>query len=136
MSLVIDSSITVAWYFPDESNEATDGVMSTVANSGAVVPAHWRAEIANAFLMAVRRKRIDAAYRSQCLVELTQFKIAPDLDSGAQMWSATVQLAELYNLTAYDAAYLELAQRRRLPLATLDAALARAAKAAGVETLG
>ena len=58
-----------------------------------------------------------------------------DADADGRIWSTTVDLADLYNLTVYDAAYLELAQRRRLPLATLDAALARAAKAAGVETL-
>lgn len=136
MSLVIDSSMTVAWYFPDESSEETDAIMTDVAKRSAAVPPHWRTEVANAFLMAVRRKRIDADYRGRCLAELALLPIRPDRESDVQAWSATLALAELYNLTVYDAAYLKLAQRRRLPLATLDAALARAAKASGVETLG
>lgn len=135
MSLVIDSSLTLAWYFPDEGTEATDSLLRRVAQSGAVAPVHWPAEVANGFQMAVRRKRIDAAYRDTSLAELGHFGIAIDSDTNAHIWGATVQLADRYQLTVYDAAYLELAQRRRLPLATLDGALVAAAKAAGVEVL-
>ncbi|MBG0810070.1 type II toxin-antitoxin system VapC family toxin [Methylosinus sp. H3A] len=136
MTVVVDASITVAWFFPDECNDAIDEVMSRLAAEGGTVPPHWPAEVANAFLMAVRRKRIDPAYRGECLEKLATFDIAPDDDSNGWMWSATLRLADIHRLTIYDAAYLELAQRRRMPLATLDAALARAARASGVDVLG
>jgi predicted nucleic acid-binding protein len=136
MTLVVDSSMAVAWFFPDEANDAIDAVMSRLSVEGGAVPPHWPVEVANAFLMGVRRKRIDLAYRDDCLTKLATFDIAPDDESNPLMWSASMRLADLYGLTVYDAAYLELAQRRRLPLATLDAALARAAQAAGVEVLG
>lgn len=135
MSMVIDSSLTLAWYFPDEGNEATDELLERVSRSGAVVPGHWLLEVANAFQSAIRRKQVDAAYRDSSLAELSYFDIATDLDTNAHILGATVQLADLHELTIYDAAYLELAQRRRLPLATLDTALANAARAAGVRAM-
>lgn len=135
MTVVVDASITVAWFFPDETDDAIDEVMSRLATGGGTVPPHWPAEVANAFLMAVRRKRIDLSYRGECLEKLATFDIALDGGSNGLMWSATLRLADLHGLTVYDAAYLELAQRRRLPLATLDTALARAARAAGVDVL-
>lgn len=135
MSLIIDSSVTLAWYFPDEGSEKTDAVLRQVSESGAVVPLHWRAEVANAFQTAVRRKRIDAGYRNTSLSELAYFDIVTDPDTNTHIWEATVHLADLYGLTIYDAAYLELAQRRRLPLASLDVALVTAARKAGVIAL-
>ena len=132
---MIDSSLTPAWYFPDEGTEATDTLLRRVAQFGAVAPVHWPVEVANGFQMAVRRKRIDTAYRDTALAERAHFAIAIGGDTNAHIWGAAVQLADRYQLTVYDAAYLELAQRRRLPLATLDGALAAAAKAAGVEAL-
>jgi predicted nucleic acid-binding protein len=136
VSLVIDSSLTLAWYFPDEGNDETDELLRRVGREGAVVPGHWRAEVANGFQSAVRRQRIDAAYRDSSLVKLAQLPITVDPETNAHAWGATVRLADLHRLTIYDAIYLELAQRRRLPLATLDAALAAAASAVAVEVLG
>lgn len=135
MSLVIDASLTLAWYFPDEATTATDEMLREVSQTGAVVPLHWYAEVANAFQMAIRRKRIDTIYRNKSLSELTYFDIVSDPDTNSHIWNATVQLADLYGLTIYDAAYLELAQRRRLPLASLDAELVTGAKSAGVAVL-
>jgi predicted nucleic acid-binding protein len=135
VSVIIDSSLTLSWYFPDEGSEATDALLRQVSQTGAVVPLHWHAEVANGFQTAIRRKRIDASYRNASLAELAYFDIESDPDTNAYMWDVTIQLADLYGLTIYDAAYLELAQRRRMPLATLDAALTTAAKAAGVATL-
>ena len=71
MSLVIDASLTMAWYFDDESTDATDALLDRVTSSGAVVPGLWRLEIANAFETAVRRQRIDAVYRDTSLAELS-----------------------------------------------------------------
>jgi len=136
MSVVLDSSITVAWYFADERTAAADAVLSQVTESGAVVPSLWRLEVANALQMSVRRKRIDAAYRDASLEALRALAITIDDETNAQAWSTTLRLSDSYRLTLYDAAYLELAQRRGLPLATLDQELRTAGGALGVTLLG
>jgi len=136
VSLVVDASLAIAWYFEDESNEATEGVLDRVTESGAVVPGLWRLEVANAFQMAVRRKRIDAAYRDASLGELALMPITVDDETNSYAWTTTLRLAERFSLTLYDAAYLELAQRRSLPLATLDRNLRAAAPALNIQLLG
>jgi predicted nucleic acid-binding protein len=136
MSLVIDASLTVAWYFEDETTPATDAILERVSEAGATVPTLWRLEVVNAFQSAIRRKRITAPYRDQSLAELTQMPITIDADTNVYAWTTTLRLAERFALTIYDSAYLELAQRRSLPLATLDAALREAAAALGVTLLG
>lgn len=103
-----------------------------MAERGAVVPSLWRLEVANGLLGAVRRGRLAVERRDALLEALLEMDIAIDAETDLHAWSGTVRLAEAHGLTAYDAAYLELAQRRRLPLATLDAALAQAAREAGV----
>ena len=133
MTLVLDSSTTLAWQFEDEHSEQTLRVLEHVVDAGAVVPPLWRYEVANGLQMAVRRGRIDAARRHRMLDGLGTLDIVIDDESPAHAWSATLTLSDLYGLTVYDAAYLELAQRLRLPLATLDRALAEAARRAGVE---
>jgi predicted nucleic acid-binding protein len=136
MSLVIDASLTVSWYFEDETTPATEAILDRVSESGATVPTLWRLEVANAFQSAIRRKRITAAYRDQSLAELTQMPITIDGDTNVYAWTTTLRLAERFALTVYDAAYLELVQRRSLPLATLDSELRKAAAALGVSLLG
>ena len=126
----------MAWYFEDESTPATDELLDRVADTGALVPAMWRLEVANAFQTAVRRQRIDAVYRDASLAELALMPITIDADTNTYAWSATLRLAERFSLTVYDAAYLELAQRRSLPLATLDRDLRAAAPALNIELLG
>ena len=132
MSLVLDGSATLAWCFEDEATPAIDAVMERVAHGGATAPALWRVEVANGLQMAVRRKRIDEAYRDEAFVKLGALDVRIDSKGDEHVWSATVQLAASQGLTVYDACYLELAQRRRLPLATLDAELARAARRVGI----
>jgi predicted nucleic acid-binding protein len=136
LSLVIDASLTMAWYFEDESTPATDALLDRVADAGALVPGLWRLEVANAFQTAIRRQRIDAVYRDASLAELGLMPIAIDADTSTYAWSATLRLSERFSLTVYDAAYLELAQRRSLPLATLDRDLRAAAPALNIELLG
>jgi predicted nucleic acid-binding protein len=92
--------------------------------------------VANVLEMSVRRKRHDRIFRDATLADLAQLPIQVDLQTDQQAWSATLRLAERHQLTLYDAAYLELALRRNLPLATLDDDLRRAAKAEKVQTLG
>ena len=132
MIQVLDGSMALAWCFEDEVTPAVDAVMLGAAREGAVVPSLWRFEVANGLQMAVRRKRIDAAYRDRALANLAALDIRIDEAGDGYAWTATVRLAEVHGLSVYDAAYLELAQRTRLPLATLDTALAAAARSAGV----
>jgi predicted nucleic acid-binding protein len=132
VSLVIDSSITLAWFFEDEQTERADVVMRQVAKAGAVVPALWRLEIANALQSALRRKRINAAFRDASIADLRSFPIAVDSETDRHAWGTSLTLAERCRLTLYDAAYLELAQRLRLPLASLDQDLRAASRALGV----
>jgi len=136
MSLVIDASLTVSWYFEDETTPATEAILERVSEAGATVPTLWRLEVVNAFQSAIRRKRITAPYRDQSLAELTQMPITIDSDTNVYAWTTTLRLAERFALTIYDSAYLELAQRRSLPLATLDAELREAAAALGLTLLG
>lgn len=136
MSLVIDSSATLAWVYSEETTEAVSGIFARLTESGAWVPSLWRLEVANVLEMGVRRRRHDAAFRDATLADLTLLPIHIDPETDQQAWSATVRLAELHKLTMYDAAYLELAQRRGLPLATLDTELRNAARGEGVILLG
>ena len=126
----------MAWYFEDESTPATDVLLDRVADAGALVPGLWRLEVANAFQTAIRRQRIDAVYRDASLAELGLMPITIDAETNTYAWSATLRLANRFSLTLYDAAYLELAQRRSMPLATLDRDLRTAAPALNIELLG
>jgi predicted nucleic acid-binding protein len=136
LSVVIDSSVTVAWYFADERTAAVDEVLDLVTESGAIVPSLWRLEIANALQMAVRRGRIDTEFRDQSIADLALLNITTDPETGGFAWTTTLQLADRHRLTVYDAAYLELAQRLNLPLATLDRDLRSAAHGLGIPLLG
>ena len=135
MTLVVDASLTLAWYFEDERSAAGDAGLDRVTEEGAVVPSLWRYEVANGLQMAVRRKRIDAAYRDASLAELRLLPITVDRPGDDLIWTNTVVLAERFRLTVYDAAYLELAHRRALPLATADRPLRAAARTLGLELL-
>lgn len=127
MSLVLDSSVTLAWIYTEETTSEIREVLNQVADYGAWVPALWRLEIANILEMGVRRKRHDAAFRDATLGDLLLLPLYVDTETDQRAWGPILRLAERYRLTLYDAAYLELAQRRSLPLATLDGDLRRAA---------
>ena len=86
--------------------------------------------------MAIRRKRIDAAFRDNALADLGMMAIIADAETDANAWASTLRVADRFGLTVYDAPYLELAQRRKLPLGSLDRALVAAARSSGVQTLG
>lgn len=136
MSLVLDSSATLAWLYRDEVSDGIRGVFDLISTDGAWVPSLWRLEVANGLQIGVRRRRIDVGYRSAALADLSKYDITIDPETDSFAWTTTLQLADRYRLTLYDAAYLELAQRQHLPLATLDQSLRTAATAAGVELLG
>jgi predicted nucleic acid-binding protein len=133
VSLVLDSSITLAFIYVDETTAAIIGVFDTVRDRGAWVPSLWRLEVGNTLELGIRRGRCDAAFRDESLHDLTLLPIRIDSETDRQAWGDTLRLAERHRLTLYDAAYLELALRRGLPLATLDSDLRRATSAEGVE---
>ena len=135
MSLVLDSSATLAFVYAEESTEAVRAIFEAVATGGGWVPALWRLEVANVLEMGVRRGRHDAAFRDATLVDLALLPLQLDTETDQHAWSSTARLATRHRLTLYDAAYLELARRRDLPLATLDQALRSAAFAEGVPLL-
>jgi predicted nucleic acid-binding protein len=136
MSMVLDSSATLAWVYSDEITEPIRHVFNLVGESGAWVPGLWKLEVANVLEMGARRGRHDAAFRDSTLADLALLPISVDTETDRQAWGATLQLSERHRLTLYDAAYLELALRRGLPLASLDAELRRAAQAEGVVVVG
>lgn len=136
MSLVLDSSVTLAWVYSAETTDEVSSVFERVVESGAWVPALWRLEVASVLEMGVRKGRSDSALRDAALADLALLPITVDLGTDRQAWSATAKLAARHRLTLYDAAYLELARRRCLPLATLDSELRVAATAEDVPLLG
>jgi len=98
-------------------------------------PALWRLETASALQNGIKRKRIDAAYRDSAIQKLLRLPIEIDPDTNDYAWTTTLHLADIHQITVYDASYLELALRRGLPLATRDEQLAAAAISAGATLL-
>ena len=136
MSLVLDSSATLAWIFADETTEPIRRVFDAVAQQGAFVPSIWRLELANSLTVAVRRRRIDHVFQRAALADLGELDIIVDALTDARAWNATLDLADRFRLSAYDAAYVELAERRALPLATLDEDMRSAGLKLGLTVLG
>ena len=112
------------------------GLLDRVVETGAFAPSLWPLEALNGLLTAERRKRVDSRDRHRLAGMLRALPVTLDIETADQAWTTTVRLAERHRLSVYDAAYLELAQRRRLPLASLDADLIKAARALGVALLG
>ena len=136
MSLVLDSSATMARAFPEERTSAILEVFKFVADHGAWVPELWRIEVANTLNVGIRRGRISTINRNGIISDLESLPISIDWETRNHTWGRTLELADLYRLTVYDATYLELALRLSLPLATLDENLRRAAQSEGVQLLG
>ncbi len=132
---VIDASVALAWCFEDESSVDADRVLARLEQEEALAPAHWPLEIANALRTAERRGRMEASElpRLRALLAALPVEIAP-----VELMTATggiLEAARTYDLTAYDAAYLDLAAIRGLPLATVDERLCAACARAGVEVV-
>ena len=128
MAYVIDPSVALAWLLPDETNARADAVRVAVENGAdAWIPAHWWLEIGNGLLMAERRGRITAEQVAQALSLVNSLPVEEDAETAAQIPVRTFALARKHGLTIYDAAYLELSQRRGAILATFDDQLLQAA---------
>jgi len=134
---VLDASVAVAWCFEDEATKFTEGVLDLLsAGAEAVVPSIWPLEVSNALLVAERRKRIALAKVTALLVRIAGLPISVMPTDAKRAFEQILPMARQQGLSQYDAAYLELAVREGLALATLDGELQRAAKATGVELLG
>src|SRR4051794_28372588 len=129
---VLDGSVTLVWGFEDESDAYAEAVLNSMPTLRADVPSLWSLEVANVLLVGERRGRLTTADATKFLSLLGTFPIVVDGETTARAWSDTLNLARANGLSAYDAAYLELAMRRGLPLATLDAPLKAAATKVGV----
>lgn len=128
LRLVVDASMTLAWSMPDEDHPLARKAMHYIVTHGAVVPALWLYQIRNGFIVAERRGRISAQETAALLADLQSFEVTHDASPHGH---ALMALARAHRLTVYDAAYLELAIRLGAQLATLDAALSKAAQAEG-----
>src|SRR6266699_281342 len=132
--LVLDASVAVAWCFPEESTPFTEGVLDLLASGvAALTTAIWPFEVANALLIGERRKRLSVAQVTTMLQRISALPITVDASRPATAFGQILSVARQEQLTEYDAAYLELALREGLPLATLDRALRHAASSAGIQ---
>jgi len=132
-AFVIDASAALPWCFADEATEATHALLTRLkAGEEAIVPPHWPFEISNALLMAIRRGRISSEDVRRFLEDLEALPLRIDTAVKNVVRTGILPLAEQYQLTIYDAAYLELAIRESLPLATRDSDLRKASRAAGI----
>jgi len=133
---VADASATLPWCFEEEATPATEALLERLrAGEPGVVPAHWPTEVMNGLVMALRRGRIDLERVARFARDLAALPIRIEPPHGPAVWDAVIRVATKHQLTVYDAAYLELAERTRLPLATLDGDLRTAALAASVVLL-
>lgn len=133
---VLDCSVTMAWFFSTEAGAATDALLDDLTGgANAWVPQHWALEVGNTLLSGERQKRCSIAESAQFLGLLGGLAIETDLDTARGAPGPSLALARSHALTLYDAAYLELAARRNLPLATLDRALRTAARKVGLAVL-
>jgi predicted nucleic acid-binding protein len=132
-SFVVDSSIAAAWCFPDERTHYTNAVLLSLSPpTEAVAPRLFAYEVRNSVLMGLRRKRITKAEAETFLISAQSLPIRLE---DPESYGALFQLADRHGLTVYDAASLDTALRKGLPLATLDTALVRAAGRSGVAIL-
>jgi predicted nucleic acid-binding protein len=136
MTCVLDASATIARFHWDEVTPAVVSVFDSIALNGACAPPFWKIEVANVLQMQVRRKRYDVIERDRILKDVAALNVEIDIDSPNHLWAGTLDLANNHILSVYDAIYLEMAIRRKLPLATLDKALRDAATSEGVSLLG
>jgi predicted nucleic acid-binding protein len=135
VSFVLDNSVALAWCSADEQTPAVMDRLDRVAETGAVAPLLWPLEALSGLNVVERRRYLSAAKRATLTAFVRDLPIMLDGHTAEQAGETTRRLAKRFELTAYGTAYLELAQQRRLPLASLDQDLRKAATAAGLEAL-
>jgi predicted nucleic acid-binding protein len=130
---VLDASVTLAWCIPDEDATDADAILELLTGQAtAVVPAIWPFEVANAMLAAERSNRLSSAQTIAALQRIADLPISVEPVSSGRLFDQVLSVARSQGLTEYDAAYLELALRENLPLATFDDRLRAAARKSGV----
>jgi predicted nucleic acid-binding protein len=135
-SFVVDASVGFAWVYEDRATPETDLLLNELAAGAlAVVPAMWFLEVANVLLTAQRRHRLTPAQRRTALETLDAMHFIVDDEAPRCAFGKTSELAEKHGLTVYDAHYLEVALRRKLPLGSRDDALRQAARRCGVKVV-
>lgn len=132
MPIVVDASTALSWCFEDESSPYSDRVLSLLTSDSAVVPAIWPVEVTNALIVGERRKRLTEAQTARFVQLLGQLPIEVDTPPSTIIFGAVLSSARRHGLSAYDASYIEVAERHGLSLASLDTRLRTAASAAGV----
>ena len=135
MSFVLDSSVALAWALPDESNPILDPLFDQLMTEIIMVPPVWSLEIGNVLLVAVKRGRLTVRDMNYLIKEFRGLPVEIDAMSMEVSLDETLMLAKKYELTTYDASYLELAKRREMPLATLDNKLRKACSSAKIKLL-
>lgn len=133
MQFVLDCSVAISWCLVDENNSTANAILAMMPDAEAFVPGIWSLEIANVLLVAERRNRMTQEQSSEAITLLQSLLIQVDTATDANALGATLTLGRQEGLAAYDAAYLELALRLGLPLATVDQRLAEAATRCGVD---
>ncbi|MCH9638623.1 MAG: type II toxin-antitoxin system VapC family toxin [Betaproteobacteria bacterium] len=134
-AFVLDCSIAAAWLFDDEATTQTDDLLKQLRNGSAFVPNLWHLELGNVLVQAERRKRITSTQISTRLELISRLPIETDTETDSRAFREILALARSETLTTYDAAYLELAIRRGLPLATQDKTLIHVANRIQIRTL-
>jgi len=135
VSVVIGASVALAWCFRDEATPRSFAMLDRVSRESAVVPGHWALELANILANAERKRRIIAADIAEFVALVNRLDIRVDGATAERGLKEILTLARGESLTSYDAAYLDLAMREGLPLATRDRALARVARGVGVAVI-
>ena len=133
MQFVLDCSVAISWCLVDENNPTANAILAMMPDAEAFVPGIWSLEIANVLLVAERRNRMTQDQSEEAITLLQSLLIQVDTATDANALGATLTLGRQEGLAAYDAAYLELALRLGLPLATIDQRLALAATRCGVD---
>jgi predicted nucleic acid-binding protein len=135
-AFVVDSSVALTWLFKDEATSHTAELLGRLDDETALVPSWWFLELVNVMALAERNRRITPPESAIFIGELLKLDIEVDVEGGERAFSQLLPLCRTHQITSYDAIYLDLAVRRRLPLATLDEQLRKAAKKLGVKLLG
>ena len=132
-ALVADASVAIGWVHPGQATPLSAALLEALADGVTVeVPALWPLEVANALLVLTRRGKLSAGEKRAGLGWLRALPVRVDLDAAAIAWSTLSELAATHAQTVYDATYVELAKRKKLPLACADGPLRRGAQRAGV----
>ena len=133
---IVDCSVAMSWLFKDETTSATRALLERLESETAAVPDLWYLEVANVLVLATRKGRITAAQSADFIRQIQALDLQADEAAASRAFDEVLPLAATHGLTSYDAVYLDLALRTKLPIATLDEPLRKAAKSHGIKLLG